>query len=78
MSDEAFDILRVDIGNGVFVRVPAATSASTASTAGCPNHGRLGWKVHAAALAVGVALIAVALLRPGATPTGSGLRSTGR
>ena len=63
------EVRRVDVGAGIYVRVPAA-EGPTAATAAPPPSEAPSRRVPAAALAGGATLAAVALVRLGAGPQG--------
>lgn len=66
------EVLRIDVGNGIYVRVPQPASGPAAAEAARPGPA---WRLKPAAVGVGAALAAVALLRLGVN--GHGLLAAG-
>jgi prepilin signal peptidase PulO-like enzyme (type II secretory pathway) len=67
---EPDDIRRFDVGDGIYVRVPALTAAVPGGTLPTPQDDAAHRRVPPAALAAGAALAVIAVVRLGATPAG--------
>lgn len=70
MSAEPDDIRRFDVGDGIYVRVPALAGAAAGVPAAAPEDLAARRRVPPAALAAGAGLAALALARIGITPRG--------
>lgn len=70
MSAEQHEIRHIDVGDGIYIRVPSPEApAEETDHAGAPTGAR-GWSVRPAAAAIAAGLAAVALIRLGVTPHG--------
>jgi leader peptidase (prepilin peptidase)/N-methyltransferase len=71
MSTDGHDVIRIDVGDGLYVRVSSADPAGHEAEAPAPAPAPAAvWRVPPVALALGTALAVVALVRLGVTPHG--------
>jgi leader peptidase (prepilin peptidase)/N-methyltransferase len=70
MATEPDDIRRLDVGDGIYVRMPALATGPPGGGLSAPEDPADRRRVPPAALAVGAALAVVALVRLGITPEG--------